>query len=303
MARGLRYRLRMMVSASTTPDAAPEGRRPVQVDLAADDRPFSTGGAVRAARRLVTAVLWTVAAIPVQAVLLALPGHGNDMFGSFYHRVLCRIIGLRVRVVGQQADGKRVLFLSNHSSWLDIPVLGGVLGAPFVSKADVAGWPVIGTISRLGRTVYVSRSRGRTGEEAAGMRERFEAGDSLILFPEGTSNDGGRVLPFRSAFLGVAEVARIVQPVSIVYDRLGGLPATRRDRPHFAWYGDMDIGSHFWRLARRSSGQVTVLLHEPLDPRAFPNRKVLSQAVERVVAEGAATLRQGRPSKPLSSMG
>jgi 1-acyl-sn-glycerol-3-phosphate acyltransferase len=293
----------MTVSASTTPVATPDGRRASLVSLAPDTRPLTTGGVLRAVSRLVLAAVWTLPSIPVQAVLLALPGHGNVAFGAFYHRVLCRILGLRVRVVGQAAQGGKVLFLSNHSSWLDIPVLGSVLGAPFVSKADVGEWPVVGLIARLGRTVFVSRTRGRTGEEAAGMRERLMAGDSLVLFPEGTSSDGGRVLPFRSAFLGVAEMSKLVQPVSVVYDRLGGLPVARRDRAHFAWYGDMEIGSHFWRLARRSGGGVTVLLHDPVDPHAFPNRKVLTLAVERVVAEGAATLRQNRPSRPLSALG
>jgi 1-acyl-sn-glycerol-3-phosphate acyltransferase len=293
----------MTVSASTTPVATPDGRRASLVSLAPDTRPLTTGGVLRAVSRLVLAAVWTLPSIPVQAALLALPGHGNMAFGAFYHRVLCRILGLRVRVVGQAAQGGKVLFLSNHSSWLDIPVLGGVLGAPFVSKADVGEWPVVGLIARLGRTVFVSRTRGRTGEEAAGMRERLMAGDSLVLFPEGTSSDGGRVLPFRSAFLGVAEMSKLVQPVSVVYDRLGGLPVARRDRAHFAWYGDMEIGSHFWRLARRSGGGVTVLLHDPVDPHAFPNRKVLTLAVERVVAEGAATLRQNRPSRPLSALG
>lgn len=293
----------MTVPASTMPAATPEGRRAALVSLAPDTRPLTTGGVLRAVGRLLLAALWTLPSIPVQAALVALPGHGNVAFGAFYHRVLCRILGLKVRVVGQAAQGTKVLFLSNHSSWLDIPVLGGVLGAPFVSKADVGEWPVVGLIARLGRTVFVSRTRGRTGEEAAGMRERLAAGDSLILFPEGTSSDGGRVLPFRSAFLGVAEMTKLVQPVSVVYDRLGGLPVVRRDRAHFAWYGDMDIGSHFWRLAKRSGGGVTVLLHEPVDPHAFPNRKVLTQAVERVVAEGAATLRQNRPGRPLSALG
>ncbi|MFC7608309.1 lysophospholipid acyltransferase family protein [Teichococcus aestuarii] len=131
------------------------------------------------------------------------------------------------------------------------------------------------------------------------MRGRLQQGDSLILFPEGTSNDGARVLPFRSAFLGVADAAAAVQPISVVYDRLGGLPACRRDRPHFAWYGDMDLGSHFWRLARQPGGRVTVLLHQPADPRAFRDRKALTQAVERAVAEGAADLRQNRTPVPL----
>jgi 1-acyl-sn-glycerol-3-phosphate acyltransferase len=273
-----------------------------------DDSPLSRGSRLRAAGRLLLVALWTLLCIPVQLVLLLLPGRANVWFGGLYHRVLCAIIGLKVRVLGQRADqgpagrGRAVLFLSNHSSWLDIPVLGGMLQAPFVSKAEVGQWPGISIVAKLGRTVYVSRARGRTGEEAVEMRQRLAAGDSLVLFPEGTSSDGTRVLPFRSSFLAVAEAAAAVQPVSIVYDRIGGLPATRRDRPIFAWYGDMDIGSHFWRLARGPGGQVTVVLHEPLDPRAYPNRKLLTAAVERVVVEGAAALRQGRPAKPLPAL-
>ena len=132
------------------------------------------------------------------------------------------------------------------------------------------------------------------------IEQRLQAGDSIILFPEGTSNDGTRVLPFRSSFLSVAQDAKQVQPVSLVYDRLGGLPACRRDRPFFAWYGDMDIATHFWRIARRSGARATVLLHEPADPAAFPDRKALTAATSEVVAEGAALLRQNRPVAPLS---
>ncbi|MBO1073261.1 lysophospholipid acyltransferase family protein [Roseomonas marmotae] len=283
-------------------------RRPLLVGMP-DDSPLSRGSRLRASVRLVLGICWTLLCIPVQAVLVMIPGltgagRGKILFGGFYHRVLCRILGLRVRVIGQRVDqgaGARgsVLFLSNHSSWLDIPVLGAVLQAPFVSKAEVGSWPGINIVARLGRTVYVSRTRGRTGEEASEMQARLAAGDNLLLFPEGTSSDGSRVLPFRSSFLAVAGAATLVQPVSVVYDQLGGLPAVRRDRAVFAWYGDMDIGTHFWRLARRSGGRVTVLLHEPMDPRDFPNRKALTAAVEKVVAEGAAALRQGRPARPL----
>jgi 1-acyl-sn-glycerol-3-phosphate acyltransferase len=244
-------------------------------------------------------VLWTLPALLIQAVLVRLPGRGKEGFGRVYHAVLCRLIGLEVRVVGTPAAGRPVLFLSNHTSWLDVLVLGGVLEASFVAKGEVAQWPVIGTIARLGRTVFVSRSRGGTGREADAMRSRLAAGDSLILFPEGTSNDGSRTLPFRSAFLATAEAARQVQPVSLVYDRLGGLPAGRRDRPLFAWYGDMDIANHFWTLARRGGTRVTVLLHEPFEPGRLPDRKVLTREVGRIVAAGCAGLRQNRPTQPL----
>ncbi|MCO6415897.1 1-acyl-sn-glycerol-3-phosphate acyltransferase [Siccirubricoccus sp. KC 17139] len=262
-----------------------------------EERPL--GGRLRAIRRILLVLLWTAIALPIQAVLILLPGRPKIAFARIYHRVLCALIGLRLQVIGTPPPGARTLYLSNHSSWLDILVLGAVLEACFVAKGEVGTWPLIGWVARLGRTVFVTRSRGTTGREAGEMRRRLGEGDSLILFPEGTSNDGTRVLPFRSSFLGVADAAAQVQPVSVVYDRLGGLPACRRDRPLFAWYGDMDIGSHFWRLARRSGTRATVLLHQPFPPESVPDRKVLAATTWRIVSEGAAALRQNRPAVPL----
>jgi 1-acyl-sn-glycerol-3-phosphate acyltransferase len=93
----------------------------------------------------------------------------------------------------------------------------------------------------------------------------------------------------------------IIQPISVVYDRLNGLPTGRASRPVFAWYGDMDIASHFWRLSQNTNLRVTVLLHQPLDPAHYPNRKALSNAVWRIIADGASTLRQNRPATPLGA--
>jgi 1-acyl-sn-glycerol-3-phosphate acyltransferase len=265
-----------------------------------EERPL--GGRFRAIRRIASVLLWTVVAIPIQTLLMLLPGRPKVVFGRVYHAVLCWLIGLKVQVIGTPGTAKPVLFLSNHSSWLDVLVLGGVLEACFVAKTEVGTWPLIRTVARLGRTVFVSRSRGRTGSEAGAMRGRLAAGDSLILFPEGTSNDGTRVLPFRSSFLAAAGSAAQVQPVSVVYDRLGGLPACRRDRPLFAWYGDMEIGSHFWRLARRSGARATVILHEPFDPAMMPDRKAMAAATWTTVSAGAARLRQNRPAVPLATV-
>jgi 1-acyl-sn-glycerol-3-phosphate acyltransferase len=109
------------------------------------------------------------------------------------------------------------------------------------------------------------------------------------------------VLPFRSSFLSVAEgePAPLVQPISLVYDRLAGLPTVRATRPLFAYYGAMTIGSHFWRLAQCRGVRATILLHDPLDPRDFADRKDLTRAVWQCVANGASTLRQNRPATPL----
>ena len=207
-------------------------------------------------------------------------------------------------MIGVQAanrQGRRVIYAANHCSWLDIPVLGGRLEACFVSKDQIARWPGVSLVARLGRTVFVSRQRGATGRERDDMRARLAAGDDLLLFPEGTSSDGSRVMAFRSAFFSIAEADKagigappLIQPVSVVYDRLGGLPTRRGTRAVFSWYGDMDLASHFWRFAQGHGMRATVLMHPPLDPAAFANRKVLAQAAWDAVAGGAAALRQNR---------
>ncbi len=267
---------------------------------------------VRVVRRTLAILVWTLPAMVIQAVCLMVPGRSKVRFARLYWAAFARLIGIRVRVIGQVAHrpaGRAVVYVSNHSSWVDIPVVGGVLDGCFVAKGDVATWPVISTIARLGRTVFVTRTRASTGKERDAMRAVLKAGDNLILFPEGTSSDGSRVLPFRTSFFAVAEPKPgrdlsdlpLIQPVSVVYDRLGGLPAGRASRPLFAWYGDMDIASHFGRLAQHIGLRATVLLHTPLDPARFEDRKALSQAVWQIVADGASTLRQNRPARPLDA--
>ena len=267
---------------------------------------------VRAIRRGVVILLWTVVAAVIQAPLLAFSGRAKVRFARTYWSVMCRLLGLRVRVVGvpsgRTEDGRPVVFVSNHSSWLDVLVLGGQLEGCFVAKKEVGTWPVISLVARLGRTVFVGRTRGATLRERDDMGLRLRTGDNLILFPEGTTSDGSRVMPFRSAFMSLAELEvspqglpPVVQPISVVYDRLAFLPAGRAQRPLFAWYGDMDIGSHFWRLAQHRGLRATVLLHTPLDPRDFADRKALTQAAFAAVADGASALRQNRPAQPLGA--
>ncbi len=256
-------------------------------------------------------LIWTILSLVIQAMLICLPGRPKVLFARFYWRIMCRLIGIHIRVIGSRATGGRpVVFVSNHSSWLDIPVLGGQLEACFIAKDAVEGWPIVNLVAKLGRTVYVRRQRASTGRERDDMRSRLVAGDNLILFPEGTTSDGSRVMPFRSTFLSAVEAPvtadgrhALVQPVSVVYDRLGGLPTGRASRPVFAWYGDMDLASHFWRLGQNRGLRVTVLLHCPLDPAHFASRKDLSQAAWNAAAQGAATLRQNRPACPAAAPG
>jgi len=269
-------------------------------------------GPLRAARRCCLLLGWTLMAIPIQAVLIRLPGSGKARFARLYWSLVLRILGVKVRVIGTPATlairkERPIVFVANHSSWLDIPVLGGTLFASFVSKEDIAHWPMIRTVARLGRTVFVSRQRTSIEREREEMRMRLAEGDNLVLFPEGTTSDGTRVLPFRSTFLSVVEglsatqgaLPPLVQPVSLVYDRLWWLPTQRCHRALFAYYGNHTIGSHFWRLVQNTGMRASVLLHDPIDPAFFLDRKVLAQELQARVAAGAAALRQNRDAVPL----
>lgn len=258
---------------------------------------------LRIGGKLTALLAWTLPCALVQAVLLQLPGRAKERFARFYWRGVRWLLGMRITVIGSIAKERPVLFVVNHSSWVDIVALGSVLPACFVAKGEIAHWPGLSLIAKLGRTVFVSRKRAGLERERGDMSQRLAAGDNLILFPEGTTSDGCRILPFQSAFLAVAQgnPAPHVQPVTLVYDRINGLPVHRKDRPVLSWYGDMDIVSHFPGIARLRSFHATLVLDAAIPPASYPNRKMLSAALENRLAANAAALRQGRNVTPLSS--
>lgn len=225
---------------------------------------------------------------------------------QLYHRGLARNFGFTIKTHGQPVDGRAVLFVANHVSYLDIMVFASVLRASFVAKSEVAGWPLFGLLAKLNRTVFVERRARRSRDEKSEMENRLAAGDSLILFPEGTSNDGTHVLRFNSTFFAVAEThvdgqPITVQPVSIAYSRLNHLPLRRSDRPMFAWYGAMDLANHLWRVAGLGRATVELVFGTPVSIETFNSRKELARHCEKVIADNMAMTLSGRLPAPESS--
>ncbi|MGC9268556.1 lysophospholipid acyltransferase family protein [Acidiphilium sp.] len=256
-------------------------------------------GRLRMGARLIAVLGWTLLLLPVQFALIRRRGTAKQRLPMLYWSGCARLLGVRLRVVGTPASGgeRPVLFVANHSSWLDIIVLGAVLPGCFIAKGDVATWPLVKTIARAGRTVFISRSRTGAARERDELAERLAAGDNLILFPEGTTSDGARVLPFRSSFLALADSAikPLIQPVTIVYDQMDALPICRRNRPLIAWYGDMDLASHYLRLGQHG-WRASIVFGQPVEATA--GRKALSAALESGIATDAAALRQHRFTEP-----
>ncbi|MBY3751691.1 1-acyl-sn-glycerol-3-phosphate acyltransferase [Azospirillum formosense] len=251
--------------------------------------------------RLAAYLLWTLLLIPVQALAVAVRSPLRFRIPRFYHRVCAGILGIGVVVRGERATDGPVLFVSNHSSYLDITVLGSVIPGSFVAKSEVAGWPFFGALAKLQQTVFVER-RARAGVEKQrdDLGARLDAGDSLILFPEGTSSDGNRTLPFKTALFAVA-ARRIgdrpltVQPVSIAPTRLDGIPMGIAFRPCYAWYGDMDLAPHLWTVFTLGRMTVEVEFHPPVTIDGFSSRKALADHCQRAVARGVERAVSGKP--------
>ncbi|HEY6578038.1 MAG TPA: lysophospholipid acyltransferase family protein, partial [Rhizomicrobium sp.] len=228
-------------------------------------------------------------------------------FPNRYHRFVCRLFGIRVTVVGQPLQSQGVLMVANHTSYFDIIVLSAAARVSFVAKHEVARWPLFGTLARLQETVFIERSkRSQTVDARDLIRERIEEGDALILFPEGTSDDGNKVLTFKSALMGAAEgelgadaggrVRRVpVQPVSVAYVGLYGLPMARDMRPLIAWYGDMDLVPHLWEALKTGPFEAVVEFHPPLGVDSEGGRKQLASAAEAAVRRGQARALAGLP--------
>ncbi|MSO75455.1 MAG: 1-acyl-sn-glycerol-3-phosphate acyltransferase [Alphaproteobacteria bacterium] len=260
----------------------------------------------RAGRRLLVYLAWTLLLIPVQLFAVAFGLRLAERLPRFYHRSCWRLLGIEVETHGIVSPARPTLFVANHSSYLDIIVLGGLVPASFVAKTEVADWPFFGTLARLQRSVLVDRRARSTATQRDALLKRLEAGDNLILFPEGTSNDGNRVLPFKSALFSVAE-RRIggnpvlVQPVSVTYAGLDGMPLGYALRPLVAWYGDMDLGGHLWTLAGLGRLLVVVEFHPPVTVPECGSRRALAGHAHQVVAVGVARALTGRRLAPVAA--
>lgn len=237
---------------------------------------------ITAAARAFVYVLFTLALIPVQAVALLLRLPLSRRIPLWYHRICCRLLGIRLEVFGRRSRTRPTLFVANHTSYLDISIYGALIPGSFVAKSEVAEWPLFGLLAKLQRSVFVDRRVRSSHLQATALGQRLEAGDSMILFPEGTSDDGNHILPFKSALLSVAEFRAkgeplTVQPVSLTYSRLDGVPIGRHLRPFYAWYGDMDLFSHAAELLGLGRLTVTVSFHPPVTIDQFRSRKALAQ--------------------------
>lgn len=218
-----------------------------------------------------------------------------------WHRNVLRIAGITVKVTGKPVLDRPTLMVSNHASYLDIVALGAILPCSFVAKSEVRGWPAFGWLATQQRTVFIERDPRKAARHLDEMKARLAEGGCVVLFPEGTSSDGTRVLPFKSTLFQTAtidfpETGEIeVQPISIAYTRLDGIPLGRVFRPFYTWYGDMDLAPHLIDWLGLGKLEMEIVFHEPRRIGEAGGRKGLAAATWQASSVGLQSALRGHP--------
>ncbi|QDZ00247.1 1-acyl-sn-glycerol-3-phosphate acyltransferase [Nitratireductor mangrovi] len=268
-------------------------------------------GMVRAGLVLVVLIPATLLAAGVQMVALATGFPDRGLMPMLWHRMALRLVGIRLHLSGEPATDRPLLIVANHVSWTDIPVLGALMSLGFVARADMAGWPIFGFLAKLQRSIFVERDRIRTSAaQTRELGERLAEGDVMVLFAEGTTSDGNTLSPFKSTLIGAAQAALAqvqekkggpasvrVQPVTIAYTRLHGMPMGRYHRRHASWIGDADLIPHVGQLIREGGMDVEVHFGEPVEVTRESDRKKVTRQIEAEIRERLTqALRNPRPS-------
>ena len=258
-------------------------------------------GSIRTALALLLICAGTLVLAPLQYIVLKTRLFPRGVMPRLWHRLMTKALGLRVHVSGKMSTDRPLLIASNHISWTDIMVIGSLDEVSFIARSDLAGWPFLGAISRLQRTVFVERDRKRSsGEQAGEIAGRLASNDAIVLFAEGSTGDGNHLLPFKSTLFGAARLVLgeanvdtvYIQPMAIAYTRLHGMPMGRQHRVLASWIGDIELLPHLRGLLREGAMDVEVQFGQPLEFTEASNRKQVSQRVEeRVRAMMADTLR------------
>lgn len=248
--------------------------------------------------------LVTIPLLPFQVFAWKLERFWHKALPHWWQKFMCLLLGFKLHKHGHMASGRPLLLVANHVSWSDILVLGAVGKVSFVAKSDMASWPVFGFFAKLQRTIFIEREkRQNAGEQASEIARRLRAGDALVLFPEGTTSDGNRVLPFKSSLFGAAKAVLekgepphpdlvLIQPVALAYNRVQGLPMGRYHRNVAAWPGSVGLIKHLKGVIAAGAVDVSIVFGTPVEFRADSDRKAVAAALEAEVrAMTAAALR------------
>jgi len=216
----------------------------------------------------------------------------------YFHLLFLKILNIKIQLIGEIYTAKPGLLVSNHASWIDISILSSLTNISFIAKSEVSSWPIFGFLAKMQDTLFIERKSIKASKQKNEIKDILSKGKRLVLFPEGTSSDGNRVLNFKSSLFSVAECDSniedlyAIQAITICYKGLNGLPMSRSERPYLSWWGDMGLISHLWNMLSFKSADIIVIAHEPIDNKF--NRKIISNIAWKQISCGLGLALSGR---------
>lgn len=239
--------------------------------------------------------LLCIAVVPPQTIILLFTnGPTARVLPYLWFNGVCCIFRIKLHVEGAPYTQSQTLYVSNHLSYLDIPVIASILKASFVSRGDVANWPLFGYLAKMGQTAYVARDRSAVKKDSGAVNARIERGESLIIFPEGTSTDGQDVLDFKSSLfslvIGHGNEDMHIQPITlqVIGVNSGGAPETQEERDIYAWHRNLDtpLFVHLWLFALSKGADLRLQFHSAFHANGYNDRKTLAKACHDTVSNG-----------------
>ena len=237
--------------------------------------------------------VWRFTRLALHAVVgviltIMLAGIGRMSFNTpFYQRLyqwwlrrVVRIIGGHLTLHGELAPAGTLL-VANHISWLDIPLLGGITSARFLSKYEVRHWPVIGWLAVKAGTLFISRGQaGAATQASATLVQALKQGRSVLVFPEGTTTKGNDVRTFHARLFAAAFEANVpVQPMAIRYPDSDGLT-----NPVVPYVDNQSLLANMQALLAQPSIRMEVHFLPPISPEGM-SRKAMAQACEQQIRQ------------------
>ena len=230
--------------------------------------------------RLIIYLLLTLALLPFQFIIVFFIKNYAYIIPYFYHKICLRIFGIKIKTFGKVSINFPILLISNHASYLDIIILGSLFKTSFIAKKEISKWPLLGILAKLQNTIFIDRRVSSLKKQENQIIKHLNEKKNLVIFPEGTSSDGNRVLPFKSSLFNIFKKNLnskiLVQTITIVYKKINGIPMNRIERKNITWHSNMDLIPNIFNVLKKLSIEVEIIFNDEFLPSKEYDRKKLA---------------------------
>ena len=237
--------------------------------------------------RLIIFLLLTLALLPFQFIIVFFIKNYAYIIPYFYHKICLRIFGIKIKTFGKVSINSPILLISNHASYLDIIILGSLFKTSFIAKKEISKWPLLGILAKLQNTIFIDRRVSSLKNQENQIIKHLNEKKNLVIFPEGTSSDGNRVLPFKSSLFNIFGKSLnskiLVQTITIVYKKINGIPMNRIERKNITWHSNMDLIPNIFNVLKKLSIEVEIIFNDEFLPsKEYDRKKIALHCWEKI---------------------